>query len=47
MGDVILSVNGVKIETVKGLAEIAAHQVPQWHLTIRRGDQVINTVLGG
>jgi serine protease Do len=47
VGDVVLAVNGTKIETVKQLVEIAAHPAQQWHLTIRRGDQVINTVLGG
>ena len=47
VGDVVLAVNDANIGSVRVLSGIAAHQAPQWRITIRRGDQVINTVLGG
>lgn len=47
VGDVILQVNRQTIASVDDLQQILAIQHPQWRVSILRGDQVINTVLGG
>lgn len=47
VGDVILQVNRQTISTVDDLQELLAIQRAQWRVSILRGDQVINTVLGG
>jgi S1-C subfamily serine protease len=39
--DVILEVNGAKIDTTQRLAALAQQQASSWALTIRRGDQTI------
>jgi S1-C subfamily serine protease len=40
-GDVILDVNGTKIDTTRRLAEVTQQRVAQWNLTILRGEQTI------
>ncbi len=45
--DIILQVNGVSIAAVDDLAKALDRDSRGWRLTIRRGDQVINTVAGG
>jgi serine protease Do len=47
VGDIILAINGAPVATVAELAHAVAHPQPQWQLSIQRGDQVINSVLGG
>ncbi len=46
-GDMILSVNGKAIRTTKDLVAATGSQYDYWKLSILRGGQVINTVLGG
>jgi Do/DeqQ family serine protease len=47
-GDVIVDVNGAKIDTTKRLADVAQQQrVSQWALTILRGDQTIRQQFRG
>jgi len=47
-GDIIQRINGVEIETVKD-ALAALQQLGQrgWNITVRRGDSVINLMVGG
>jgi S1-C subfamily serine protease len=40
-GDVILEVNGTRIDNTRRLAEAAQQRVAQWNLAIQRGDQTI------
>jgi Do/DeqQ family serine protease len=40
-GDIILEVNGAKVDTTKRLAEVAQQRTAQWALTILRGEQTI------
>lgn len=47
VGDVILQVNRQTISSVDDLQQALATQRAQWRVSILRGDQVINTVLGG
>lgn len=47
VGDVILQVNRQTISSVDDLQQVLATQRAQWRVSILRGDQVINTVLGG
>ena len=46
-GDVVITVNGQKIETTRDLEHAAAARANYWRLTIQRGAQVIQTVIGG
>ncbi len=40
-GDVIIDVNGTKMDTTKRLSDLSQQRVTQWALTIMRGDQTI------
>jgi Do/DeqQ family serine protease len=44
-GDVIVDINGAKIDTTKRLADVAQQQASAWTLTIKRGDQTIRQTL--
>ena len=46
-GDLILVVNGQKIATTRDLEKASAARPDYWKLTIERGGQVIQTVIGG
>lgn len=46
-GDIILALNGVDIMDVKQLEKIVQQRVNGWRLTIRRGNQVINSFVSG
>ncbi len=46
-GDIVLAVNGVTIEEVSTLRNLVGRPLSQWRLSIRRGGQVINTVIQG
>ena len=46
-GDIILAVNGVRIETSRDLAQATNRRTRYWELTINRKGQVFTTVLGG
>jgi Do/DeqQ family serine protease len=46
-GDVVLEVNSAKIVRTKDLEEASSTRPRAWRLTIRRGNQVFQTVLGG
>ncbi len=46
-GDVVLEVNNAKIVRTKDLEEASSARPRAWRLTIRRGNQVFQTVLGG
>jgi len=45
--DIIQAVNRVPVKTVDDLSRAIDGEANRWRLTIRRGDQVINTVVGG
>jgi Do/DeqQ family serine protease len=47
-GDVILSVNGEKIETTRDLeSALSRNRNTDWRISINRGGQVVNTIFGG
>jgi S1-C subfamily serine protease len=46
-GDVIMAVNGQKIATTRDLEKASAARPNFWKLTIGRGGEVIQTVIGG
>lgn len=45
VGDVVLSINGTKIEEVDALAAILRQPSRTWDVSLRRGERVINAVL--
>ncbi len=46
-GDVILSINGIKITNTADMTAATASKHMYWKLTVNRGGQVVNTVIGG
>jgi Do/DeqQ family serine protease len=46
-GDVIVAVNGVKVQTTHDLQRAVSGRHNYWKLTIGRGGEVVTTVLGG
>jgi Do/DeqQ family serine protease len=46
-GDVVMAVNGTKIENTRDLERASAAKANYWRLVIQRGGQVIQTVIGG
>ena len=46
-GDILLSVNGERIESVEGLQEVLEVPAGQWRISLRRGDQKLNLVVRG
>jgi Do/DeqQ family serine protease len=44
-GDIILSVNGVEIDSVKDLKDVIGRQPTTWRLSFRRGGRVLNVVI--
>lgn len=46
-GDVILAVNGVKVQTTHDLQRAVGGRHNYWKLTIGRGGEIVTTVLGG
>jgi Do/DeqQ family serine protease len=40
-GDLILEVNGVKVDTTKRLSDVAQQRATQWSLAILRGEQIL------
>ncbi|HLJ71683.1 MAG TPA: Do family serine endopeptidase, partial [Roseiarcus sp.] len=46
-GDIVIAINGQKIETTRDAERASAARVNYWRLVIQRGGQVIQTVIGG
>ena len=46
-GDIVVAVNGQKIETTRDLEKACAERARLWNLTIERGGETIRTRLGG
>ncbi len=46
-GDVIVAVNGVKVQTTHDLQRAVSGRHSYWKLTIGRGGEIVTTVLGG
>ncbi len=46
-GDVIISINGTKITNTVDMSSATAAKHVYWKLTVNRGGQVVNTVIGG
>ncbi len=46
-GDIVLTLNGEKIQTTRDLERIAGQRPYLWKLTINRGGQVITSAIGG
>jgi len=46
-GDVLLSLNGEKIQSTHDVERIAGQRPYVWKLQINRGGQVITSVIGG
>jgi Do/DeqQ family serine protease len=46
-GDIVVAVNGQKIETTRDLERVAAARANGWRLVIQRGGQVIQSLIGG
>ncbi|HLH50278.1 MAG TPA: PDZ domain-containing protein, partial [Roseiarcus sp.] len=46
-GDILIAINGQKIETTRDAERASAARVNYWRLVIQRGGQVIQTVIGG
>jgi S1-C subfamily serine protease len=46
-GDLILAINGERVNTSKDLERILRGGSQLWRITINRGGQVITSVLGG
>ena len=46
-GDVIISINGTKITNTADMTNATATKHSYWKLTVNRGGQVVNTVIGG
>ena len=46
-GDIVVAVNGQKIETTRDLEKACAERARWWDLTIQRGGETIRTRLGG
>jgi Do/DeqQ family serine protease len=46
-GDIVLTLNGEKVQTTRDLARITGQRPYMWKLTINRGGQVITSVIGG
>jgi Do/DeqQ family serine protease len=46
-GDIVMAVNGLKIATTRDLEKATAARPNYWRLTIGRGGEVIQTVIGG
>jgi serine protease Do len=46
-GDIIVRINGTELRSVEDLKAVLKHMPAAWRLIVRRGDQVINVVIGG
>jgi Do/DeqQ family serine protease len=46
-GDVVLAINDTEVKTSRDLEKLVRQQQRVWRITIRRGEQVLTTVLGG
>ena len=46
-GDIVVAVNGQKIETTHDLERATAARANAWRLVIQRGGQVIQSLIGG
>ncbi len=46
-GDIIMEVNGEKVETAGGLEKLVGKSARLWRLTIERGGQIIRTAISG
>jgi Do/DeqQ family serine protease len=46
-GDIVVEINGEKIDSTKNLERFVAKGARLWRLTIKRGGQLIRTVIGG
>jgi hypothetical protein len=46
-GDVIIGVNDDRILRTRDLEKAASRRAPFWRLTVQRGGQVFQTVVGG
>jgi serine protease Do len=46
-GDFVVAVNRIEVKSVAEVQKLTSQKQRQWSLTIRRGDQVVNLVVGG
>ncbi len=46
-GDIIVEINGEKIDSTKSLEKLLGKGARLWRLTIKRGGQLVRTVIGG
>lgn len=45
-GDIVVEVNGEKIETAQGLEKVMSKSARLWHMSIQRGGGLIRTTIG-
>lgn len=46
-GDIIVEVEGQKVEKVRDLIKVTSGTRPQWHFSVKRGDRVFSATVGG
>lgn len=46
-GDIIVEVEGQKVERVRDLIKVTSGTRPQWHFSVKRGDRVFSATVGG
>ncbi|MBF0093102.1 MAG: DegQ family serine endoprotease [Alphaproteobacteria bacterium] len=46
-GDIVLEINGEKVDTVRTLARVVAHAPGTWRIAVRRGDSVLSLTVKG
>jgi len=46
-GDIIVEINGEKVDTSENLERLASKGARVWRMTIQRGDRTIRTVISG
>ena len=45
--DIIVALNGERIESVRQLADVVQLQARRWHVSLKRGGRLLNVVIGG
>ncbi len=46
-GDIVVAINGERVESVKHLAQLANLDVYQWRVSIKRKGRLLKVVIGG
>ena len=46
-GDVVMAINEIEVKTSRDLERLVRQPVRTWRITIKRGEQVLTTLLGG